>query len=84
MQFLIPPPSLAKTLQWNPPHKGHFGDNTNSADLSFVERFSSLRGSKYIAGIILEPWVVSFVERFIKLCPYSGESTIGGSTVHFS
>ena len=24
---------------------------------------------------------MSFVERFITLCPYLGESTIGGSTV---
>ena len=24
---------------------------------------------------------MSFVERFIILCPYLGESTIGGSTV---
>ena len=25
-----------------PPNKGHFGDNINSVDLFFVERFSSL------------------------------------------
>ena len=38
-----------------PPNKGHFGDNINSADLFFVERFSSLGGSKCIVGIILGP-----------------------------
>ena len=34
---------------------GHFGDGINSTDLSFVERFSSLGGSKCIVGIILRP-----------------------------
>ena len=53
----------------------------NSADLVFVERFSSLEGSKIIVGIILGPQVVSFVDRFIILCPYLGESTIGDFTV---
>ena len=43
----------------------HFGDNINSIDLLFVERFSSLEGSKCIVGIILRTQVVSFVERFI-------------------
>ena len=38
-----------------PPNKGHFGDSMNSADLFFVERFSSLGGSKCIVGIILGP-----------------------------
>ena len=33
-------------------------------------------------GIILNPYVVSFVERFVILCPYFGESTIGGPTVN--
>ena len=36
-----------------PLNKGHFGDNINSADLFFVERLSSLGGSKCIVGIIL-------------------------------
>ena len=36
-----------------PPNKGHFGDHINSADSFFVERFSSLGGSKCILGIIL-------------------------------
>ena len=36
-----------------PPNKGHFGGSINSADLSFVERFSSLGGSKCIVKIIL-------------------------------
>ena len=35
-----------------PLKKGHFGDDINSADLFFVERLSSLRGSKCIVGII--------------------------------
>ena len=29
-----------------PPNKGHFGDNINSADMFFVERLSSLRRFK--------------------------------------
>ena len=29
-----------------PPHKGHVGNNINSAVLSFIERLSSFRGSK--------------------------------------
>ena len=37
----------------DPPNKGHFGDSINPADLFFVERFSSFRGSKCIGGIIL-------------------------------
>ena len=53
----------------------------NSVNVFFVERFSSLEGSKCIVGIILGPQVVSFVETFIILCPYLGESAIGGSTV---
>ena len=59
-----------------PPNKGHFGDGINSADLSFVEKFSSLGSSKCIVGIILGLYVMSFVERFIMQCPYLGESTI--------
>ena len=31
-------------------------------------------------GCILGPQVISFVERFIVLCPYLGKSTIRGST----
>ena len=49
--------------------------------MPFVERFSSLRGSKCIVDIILGPQAVPFLERFIVLCPYLGESTIRGSTV---
>ena len=64
-----------------PPNKGHFGDDISSADSLFVERLSSLGGSKCILGIILGPQVVSFVERLIMQCPYLGESTIRGSTV---
>ena len=47
--------------------------SVDSADLSFVERFSSLGGSKCIVGIILGSSVVSFVERFVILCPYLEE-----------
>ena len=64
-----------------PPNKGHFGANKNSVDLFSVERFSSLGGCKCIAGIILRPSAMSFLERFIVLCPYLGETTIIGSTV---
>ena len=38
-----------------PPDKGHFGDNLNSADLFFVKRFSSLGGSECFVGVILGP-----------------------------
>ena len=38
-----------------PLNTGHFGDDMNSADSFFVERFSSLGGSKCIVGIILGP-----------------------------
>ena len=41
-----------------PPNEGHFGDNilyVNSANLFFVERFSSSGGSKCIVGVILGP-----------------------------
>ena len=51
------------------PNKGHFGDNINSAVLSFVERWFG--GSKCIRTIgkhILGPWPVSFVERSILYC----------------
>ena len=34
-----------------PPNKGHFGDNINSAVLSFVERFSSSRRFRSIRTI---------------------------------
>ena len=67
-----------------PPNKGHFGDNINSAVVSFVERLSSLRRFKmYWETNFLGPCPVSFVERFLILCPYLGGSTIGGSTVLF-
>ena len=36
-------------------NKGHFGDNTISADLFSAERYSSLGGSNCIVGIILGP-----------------------------
>ena len=36
-----------------PPNEGHFGDNINSANLFFVERFSTLGGSECIVGVIL-------------------------------
>ena len=53
-------------------------DDINLANLFFVERFSFLGGSKCIVGVILGLQVMSFVERFVILCPHSGESTIGG------
>ena len=68
-------------LYTEPPNKEHFGDNISSAALLFVERLSSLGDSRCIVGIMLRPQVVSFVERFITLCPYLGESTIRGSTL---
>ena len=38
-----------------PSNGGHFGDGINSADFSFVERLSSLGGSKCFVGTILGP-----------------------------
>ena len=66
-----------------PPNKGHFGDNINSAVLSFVERLSSSR------------WFKNYMETNfwdLALCPlyrevyyivslYLRGSTIRGSTV---
>ena len=52
--------------------------------LFFVRRVSSLGGAKCIKTIqriYFGLQAVSFVERFIVLCPYFGESTIRGSTV---
>ena len=37
---------LSICIQWNPPNKGHFGDNINSAVVSFVERLSSFGDSE--------------------------------------
>ena len=49
--------------------------------LLFVRRLSSFGGSKCIGTIRRISWgpqAVSFVERLIVLCPYLGESAIGG------
>ena len=43
-----------------PPNKGHFGDNINSAVVSFVERLSSLRRFKMY-------WETNFWD--LDLCP---------------
>ena len=48
-------PSSYNTGAVEPLNKGHFGDDLNSADLFFVERFYSLGGSKCIVGITLGP-----------------------------
>ena len=37
---------LTNSPNKEPLNKGHFGDNINSAVLSFIERLSSFRGSK--------------------------------------
>ena len=65
-----------------PPNIGHFGDDINSSDLFFLD-VVLFGGSKCIVEIIMGPQchVMSFVERFIILCPYMGESTIRGSTI---
>ena len=48
-----------------PLNKGHFGEDINSADLFFVERFSSCEVQNVgIIGIIPD---LSFVERFVIL-----------------
>ena len=59
-------------------NKGHLGDNINSADLFFVERFFSLGGSICIVGVILGLQVMSFVERLLY-CVLIWESPL---TVH--
>ena len=38
-----------------PMNKGQFEDDISSTDQFFIERFSSLGGSKCIIGIILKP-----------------------------
>ena len=42
-----------------PPDKGHFGDNVNSADLFFIERFYLCGGSKRTVGITVEPLITN-------------------------
>ena len=68
-----------------PLNKGHVGDNINSAVLSFIERLSSFRGSKFTREWNFwdfEQCPFKFVERFIILqCLYFGGSTVGDSTV---
>ena len=67
------------TTTVEPPNKGHFGDNINSAVVSFVETLFG--NSKCIRTIYREtnfgtlPYV-SFVERSIILCPYLGGFTV--------
>ena len=67
-----------------PPKKGHFGDNINSAVSSFIERLSSSRRFSlcwnYRKSNFLRPGTVSFIERSNIQCPFFGGSTIGGST----
>ena len=60
---LSPCNSTCKHNTVEPPNTGHTGDNINPADLLFVERISSLGGSKCTVGIILGLYVMSFVER---------------------
>jgi len=66
--------------------QGHFGNNINSAVVSFVERLSFSRRFKmywiYRETNYSGPWKVSFVERSNILCPYLRGSTIGGFTIH--
>ena len=50
MHYMI---AMCKPCTVEPPNKGHLGDDINSADSFFVERLSSLGGSKCIIGIIL-------------------------------
>ena len=76
---------ICNTNTVEPPNKGYFGININSAVLSLVERqFSSRRFSMYEnhrEDNILGPEKVSLVERSNIQCPFFGGSTIGGSTV---
>ena len=68
-----------------PLNKGHFGDNINSAVLSFIERLSSFRGSnctKTIGHVIFG--TSNSVLCREAHCPYFGGSTIGGSTVFYT
>ena len=69
-----------------PLNKGHFGDNINSADVSFVERLSSLRRFKmyynYREINFVTLTCVLCREVYYTVCPYLGGSTIGGSTVY--
>ena len=58
-------------------------DTLGQLHLCFVRRLSSLGGAKCLSITVkkcLGPHAMSFVERFIILCPYLGESTIRGST----
>ena len=66
-----------------PPNTGHFGDNLNSADMLFVERFSSVGGSNrmYYRNYTGTASNVLCREVIIFCVLILGESTIGGSTV---
>ena len=55
-----------------PPNKGHFGTNINSAVLSLLERLSSLRGFlmyNLYREVNLGTKAVSFIERYLIHCP---------------
>ena len=62
------------------PNRGHFG-TTLFVLCEEVVLFGRLKCIRTIGKRIFGPQAVSFVERFIVLCPYLGESTIAGSTV---
>ena len=64
-----------------PPNKGHFGNNINSAGLSLVERMSSSRRfsllyGNYREGNILGPKAVSPIERSNIKRPFLTGSTV--------
>ena len=70
-----------------PPNKGHFGNNINSAVLSLIEKLSSSRRfsmNRNYRGMIVfgTPQTVSPIERFNIECPFLGGSFIRGLTVH--
>ena len=62
--------------------QGCFGDNINLDVVSFVERFSEVQSVlKLYRKQLFQTLKVSFVQRYVVLCPYLGGSTIGGFTV---
>ena len=76
---------LLNSYTVEPPNKGHFGDNINSAVLSLYRGCPYFGGSKCIRTIGKQIFgilnCVLCIERSIILCPYLRGSTIGGSTV---
>ena len=73
-------PMVIQSYAVEPPNKGHFGDDINSADLFFVERFSSWGGVKMYCRNYTGTVSLVLCREFYYT--YLGESTNEGSAVY--